>query len=401
VSGGSTSRPDVVAGAHVLHLFANHKWTGPADPAIRTAAGLRERGWDVVFAEAAYVQKGGVHRMASELERARMPVRSGLQLRKHFHARAWIADARRLAAWCLERPFDILHTHLLADHLIAARAVRRLARRGSQRPVLVRSLYDAEAPTPKEWRTRFAFARTDGVVVPTESVAREVRERFPALQDRVLIQDPPTDRRETSLEDRELGRRLLGLDERRLVVGITARIQPHRRYELLWEVARRVADQMPEVCFVLLGRGDEADVERLVRAPIERLGLHDHVRLPGYLGEPHYARALQAFDVFLFLVPGSDGTCRAVREAMAIGLPIVATDAGMLPEIVSGHGVAVRAESEALAGALLGLLRDPEARRQAGAAALARARTAMDPVAAAIRLGSFYAALRSRARPRS
>ena len=39
----------------ILHLFANYKWTGPADPAMRAAARLRARGLDVVFAQASFV----------------------------------------------------------------------------------------------------------------------------------------------------------------------------------------------------------------------------------------------------------------------------------------------------------------------------------------------------------
>ena len=41
----------------VLHLFANYKWTGPADPAIRTAARLRALGHDVVFAQGWYCEE--------------------------------------------------------------------------------------------------------------------------------------------------------------------------------------------------------------------------------------------------------------------------------------------------------------------------------------------------------
>ena len=53
----------------VLHLFANYKWTGPADPAIRAAARLRGLGLDVHFTQADFVHPGGEHRVAEELAR--------------------------------------------------------------------------------------------------------------------------------------------------------------------------------------------------------------------------------------------------------------------------------------------------------------------------------------------
>ena len=46
----------------IRHLFANYEWTGPADPAIRSAARLRALGLDVVFAQAGFVHPGGEHR---------------------------------------------------------------------------------------------------------------------------------------------------------------------------------------------------------------------------------------------------------------------------------------------------------------------------------------------------
>jgi len=80
---------------------------------------------------------------------------------------------------------------------------------------------------------------------------------------------------------------------------------------------------------------------------------------------------LRALDVKLFLVPGTDGTARAVREALACGLPVVCTRRGMLPELVrdgvTGH--TLEESVPAFAGALLDLWRNPEARRRMGAAA--------------------------------
>ena len=90
--------------------------------------------------------------------------------------------------------------------------------------------------------------------------------------------------------------------------------------------------------FVLLGRGDEGDLEKLCFEPVERLGLGRNVLFPGYLYGDQYPPALRSLDAFLFLVPGSDGTCRAVREAFATGLPVVSTDLGILPELVGGGG---------------------------------------------------------------
>jgi glycosyltransferase involved in cell wall biosynthesis len=377
-----------VIGLRYVALFANFKWTGPADPAIRAALELRRLGEDVVFAQAAWTLPGAEHRMRIELQRSRMPVIGDLELRKHFHLPSLLRDARRLRARLERGDFDVVMTHLPADHLVAALARRRCRRR----TLLVRSVWDADAPK-RDWRSRFAFRRTDLVVAPTAACAAQIAERFRFAADRIVVQDPPTDASRSKLHGDLRGR--LGVDASHFVVGITARIQPHRRFDLLWDVARRVVDAVPTARFVLLGRGNERDVRTHVTEPIERLALQREVVLPGYLYEPDYSLALRSLDAFVFLVPGSDGTCRALREAMALGLPCVATPRGILPELLGPStaadgpcGVIADETVEALANALIALARSPERRRALGAAASARVRGPMDPVAAAVRFRS-------------
>ncbi|MEC7585134.1 MAG: glycosyltransferase family 4 protein [Planctomycetota bacterium] len=377
--------------ARILHLFANYKWTGPADPAIRAAAHLRRLGLDVVFAQARYVHPANTHDMARQLWSWRMPVLAGLQLRKHFHIQSLLGDVRRLRQILRRERFDLVHCHLPGDHLLATLACRRLSRP----PAVVRSLYD---PTPprRGLRERFALARTAGVVAPTEEVAESVAQRFRVARDQVLVQEPVTER--PQLEGEDLRSRW-GLGPEHRIVGITARIQPHRRFELLWDMAAELTRAVPNARVVLLGRGSDEEVRDLVTRPVEQRGLQDKVVLPGYLREPDYSAALRSFDVFVFLVPGSDGTCRAVREALAFGLPVVASPRGILPELLRPRrdgeefGVVCDEVPAVMAEALRSLLEDDDLREQFGAAALRRARLDLDPEAAARSLAGFYARL--------
>jgi glycosyltransferase involved in cell wall biosynthesis len=365
----------------VLHLFANYKWTGPADPAIRAAARLRALGLDVAFAQAGFVHRGGEHRLAEELWHWRLPVVTGLDLRKHFHVPSLLRDVRTLRRLLARDRPAVLHCHQPADHLLAVLACRRLP----QPPLVVRTLYEPDPP-PRGWRERYAFARTAAVLAPTAAARDGVIERFGSDPERVLLQEPVTEPRQVVGPDQ---RGSWGLGPQHRVVGITARIQPHRRFDLLWDTARAVVDRLPDARFVLLGRGNEHDTRTLVHEPIARLGLQPHVVLPGYQKGLAYESALRSLDAFLFLVPGSDGTCRAVCDAMAFGVPVVATQRGILAELLAPRrpgeipGMCCPERASDLAAALLRLLTDTEARRAAGAAALRRARLDMDPVAAA------------------
>jgi glycosyltransferase involved in cell wall biosynthesis len=381
----------LLADARILHLFANYKWTGPADPAIRSAVRLRGLGNDVTFAQGSFVHRGGEHRVAEALWESGMPVVAGLELRKHFRPASLMRDIKALRVLLRRDRYALVHCHLPADHLLATLACRRLSRP----PAIVRTLYEPEAP-PRGWREAYAFRRTGAVIAPTAAAQRGVQSRFQLATESVLLQEPVTERRDLDGPNQR-ARWGIGPDQR--VVGITARIQPHRRFDLLWATARVVADAIPNVRFALLGRGNEQDTREHVTAPLTRLGLSQHVVLPGYQAGPDYDAALRSLDVFLFLVPGSDGTCRAVCDAMAFGVPVVATHRGILPELLAMRragempGVACPETPEALAAEIVRLLRDEPLRRQCSEAALRRARLDMDPVRAALRTQELYARL--------
>jgi glycosyltransferase involved in cell wall biosynthesis len=97
-------------------------------------------------------------------------------------------------------------------------------------------------------------------------------------------------------------------------------------------------------------------------------------------------------DVFCLLTPGSDGTARALREAMAMGKPAVVTDKGMLPELVKDGitGFVVREDPAALYRALLNLVSDEGLRTAMGRAAHELARREFRPERQAEEVEAFY-----------
>jgi len=87
---------------------------------------------------------------------------------------------------------------------------------------------------------------------------------------------------------------------------------------------------------------------------------------------------LAAFDAKVFLVPGSDGTCRAVREALALGVPVIASRAGILPELVRHEQTGLLLDAgeptaEGLAAAILRVVNDAAMRARLAKAARADA----------------------------
>jgi glycosyltransferase involved in cell wall biosynthesis len=303
-----------------------------------------------------------------------------LRLPKHRRLLLNRADVKRLARRLESSPADVLHAHLDNAHGVAIRA-RRALRRGlglreaGRRPLVVRSLYDDTAPA-RTLRHRWLHAReADGIFVFGESVRRTFIERFGLPEGRVVRLDGAVDStRFRPLDPAVTPRERLGIPAGAIVAGIVARIQRHRRFDVLLEAFRRALAEVPELHLLVLGRGTHA--RELAQDRARSLGIAAHVGLPGYVAGDDYPPALACCDFKIFLVPGTDGTCRAVREAMATGLPVICSRRGLLPEIVRDgqDGLVVDDEPAPLARAMVTLARDEVLRRTLGASALRRAR---------------------------
>jgi glycosyltransferase involved in cell wall biosynthesis len=359
----------------VLHLVSNHKLTGPVDPAIRLARALADLG---VGSDVAVGRPGPGKGPIDDLvrERGLEPV-TDLRLPKHRSLLANRGDRRRLVGLLEKQPVDILHAHLDNAHGTAEKVSRTIAtRRGRDAaPRVVRTLYDDKVP-PKTGRYRRLFsARTDGVFVFSAHIQEGLIDRFGLSPERVVAIPGAVDvARFAPRSGVQTLRERFGIPESAVVVGIVARIQRHRQYELLFEAVHRLMQEVPELYLLVLGRGTYA--REIAHETVSRLQMEDRARLPGYVGGDDYPAALACFDVKVFLVPGSDGTCRAVREAMACGVPVIAARRGLLPEIVRDgrEGLIIDVSVESLTDAIRRLVTDVGLRRELGAGALRRAR---------------------------
>jgi len=345
----------------VLHLYSNWRWTGPAEPALNLAAALARHGHEVAFA-CGRAPRGKANQIEAEARARGVPLRTGLALSKHMNPFYNYPDGRRLRGWLAAERFDFIHCHLRNDHVVAALAARRMP----GRPVVVRSCYLGEGPQGY-WEGRLAREFTDGLLVLSERARRQAVERLRLPADRAWLFDTAVDLDRFNPE-RGLGDRRAewGIAPDAFVVGLVARIQWRRRFHVVLEAIARARAEAPGLRALLVGRG--TNMHAIAVAPAQKMGLGEVVLLPGYQAGDDYVRALATMDAKLFLVPGTDGSCRAVREAMAMGLPVVTSRRGMLPELVADgeRGLVVDDTPEQLAAAIVALARDPERRKALG-----------------------------------
>ncbi|MDX9972506.1 MAG: glycosyltransferase family 4 protein [FCB group bacterium] len=333
----------------VLHLFSNAKWTGPAEPALNLCVALRRLGVEADFACAPNAGKSINKIVETARDRGIEPILK-FGLRKHKNPLVDWADVRALRKFLRENPYDLIHCHLDNDHRIA-----RATKAGI--PIVRSSYYGEGAPARGDFGKVLASA--DLILQPSRLALEHDANAFKIPHDKMRVVPGAVDTERFDparvLPD---GRRRMNVPQDAFVVGIVARMQTHRRYEDFWQAMRHLAEANPQLHVIVIGRGTKQD--RVAFEPVRALGLGDRVHFTGYLDGEDYVGMLKAFDVKVFLVPGSDGTCRAVREALAMGKPVVAADRGMLREIVDHEqtGYIFDGTAEALHNALAPLIGD-------------------------------------------
>ncbi len=310
---------------NVLHFFSNARWTGPAEPTLNLCVALRRLGVDADFA-CPPDSPADTHTMLEVARDRGIEPILRFSLRKHAHPIRNFVDGLTLSKLLRESPYDIIHCHLDNGHRIALGPARKLG------VPVVRSNYGGQG-FPDKGRYNKLLADTAWLIEPSQAALDHDASAFAFPRDRITVVPGAidTDRFDPAREVPD-ARRWLGIPPDAFVVGIVARMQTHRHYEDFFRAIRMLVDARPNAHAIVVGRGTKQ--EQVGKRPVQELGLEDHVHFPGYVGGENFVGMVKAFDVKVFLVPGSDGTCRAVREAMAMSKPAIVADRGMLAEIV-------------------------------------------------------------------
>lgn len=265
--------------------------------------------------------------------------------------------------------------HIVHTHTAKAGFVGRVAARLAGVPVVVHTyhghvLHGYYSPL-KTWLLRkmeWALAYlSDRLVAVSEHVKQDLVRYGVARAEKIAVV-PLGFELQPFLEARVWKghfRRELGLGESARLVGIVGRIFPIKNHRLFLEAAARLARQDPLVHFVVVGDG-------ILRPEMEQfaaeIGIRDRVHFTGWRRD--LPRIYADLDV-LVISSNNEGTPVSAIEAMAAGVPVVATRVGGLPDVVqegvTGYLVPPR-DPDALAGAIAAVLQDPERAARMGEA---------------------------------
>ena len=249
------------------------------------------------------------------------------------------------------------HTDLLHAHKFGSNAWGTALSRSARVPLVAHEHNFSEQPSrsrraiDRHWIAR----RAARVLCVSESVA-EV-ERANGVPERLIEVLPNAVRLDAALP-RDQARAELGLTQPSFTVGIVGCLRPEKAHEVLLAAVALLARAGRDIRLCVVGDGPLATELRLQAA---RLGVESRVAWAGERRDA--ARLAGAFDVSV-ISSHWEGLPLAALEAMAAGVPLVATQVGGLPSLVrDGAGVLVPpADPAALADALGALMDDPAQR---------------------------------------
>lgn len=284
------------------------------------------------------------------------------------HPALFLYDPRPL--WrALGRRWDVIDIHEEPYALATAEVLLIRALRRQQAPY---ALYSAQNiykryPVPFRWLERWALRNARAVIVCNAEAGTIVqRKGYPGRPDLIPLGVDVGRYRDVEAASAILTR-LDGVH-----VGYVGRLEPHKGVDVLLDaVARRT-----QLRLTLVGGGT---MESALRRRVDEEGLASRVTILGSLPEDSIPSVLKRFDVLAVPSRTTDSWVeqfgRVAVEAMAAGVPVVASESGALPDVVGEGGLLVpEGDPDALGDALLRVGTDADLAREL----VARGRTVAD-----------------------
>jgi len=338
------------------------------------------------YAPSVFVLKGGVENaaLAERFAQADIPLTVASQ------GDGKIGSIAELVDWLGHAGIDILHSHSYRPNLYArmAGAIRRPF--GLRMVAHYHNQYDDKwtDPSPALSLERNLAPSTDAFIAVSDNVRAHVARRLDLAAERITVIPNGLTEAKIRPMSRAEARARMGLGADELAIGLIGRVCVQKAQDVMVEAALHLRDTRPEAVVLMIGAPEDADLQARLIARIDAAGATGRIRFCGHMAE--IATAYAALDI-LAAPSRWEGFGLMLVEAMAAGLPIVASDAGAIPDVTAGVARIVPVgDSKALAEAIAGF--DAEARVAAGNRGLRRARDFTWP-AAADRLARLYDAL--------
>ncbi|MFH1023939.1 MAG: glycosyltransferase [Planctomycetota bacterium] len=334
----------------IMFVIATLDAAGAEGQVVALASRLDRERFDPFLA---VLTRGGP--LESDLQRAGVPYE--ILWKRHKVDRVCYRRLRELMA--RRRP-DIVHTWLFTANTYGRMAAAAEGVRGilaSERAV------DTWKTSLHRWIDRRLAARSQAILVNSQAVERFLvdGEGIPAGKIVRILNGVEAGRFHVDFSEVAQTRHLLGIEGPRPVLMTTARLVPEKGLERLLEITARLRREFPTIAVIVAGEGW---MRKTLIRHIRRRGLERSVILLG--ARRDIPALLGVADVYVS-TSLSEGLPNAVLEAMAAGVPVVASAVGGTPEVIRDGENGCLLEVDDINGyiqCIRLLLHDPDARKR-------------------------------------
>jgi glycosyltransferase involved in cell wall biosynthesis len=299
--------------ATILHTEASLGWGGQEIRVIQESVEFAKRGYRVLVAcpkEA---------RIAAKAAEAGLQVLN-LPMRSPFDPTAVSAFVRIIN----REKIDIVHTHSSKDSWLAG-AAGRIAR-----VPVVRSRH-LSTPVGRSWFTTFVYRSLSDVIITSGSLIKETLVTRNKLDPAKIVSIPAgvdIAKYDPKIKGAKV-RAELGLDCAYPVVGCVAILRSWKGHRYLLEAVPAVVKKYPKARFLIVGNGPKwEELLNMVRT----LNIEENVIMTGFRKD--VPEVIAAMDIFVLPSVASEATSQVIPQALSMDKPVIATNAGGLPEII-------------------------------------------------------------------
>jgi len=331
----------------IAHIDTETSWRGGQRQVIELIKGLNKLGQkNVLFCK-------------SSSEIAQKADKTGIDVIKLPLRGEWdIISVFKLRSYIKKNNVDVVHAHTSHAHTVAQMALTGVS---ACRLVVSRRV---DFHINNYFSKKFKYGkRVDKIITVSNAIRRVLIEDDINPELLVTIQSGFIPGEFRNNHNNINLRKELGISENTIVVSTVAALASHKAHHVLLKAANLVLKKHSDVKFLLAGEGE---MRSIIERYINNLGLKKSVILLGFI--EGIGAVYRASDIFA-ITSEEEGLCTSILDAMHFGLPIVATSAGGIPELVqdgiNGFIVPVN-DYTSVAERLNVLIEDPDRRGKMG-----------------------------------
>lgn len=245
-----------------------------------------------------------------------------------------LAFAKKIKALCVNEHYTIVHAHDSHAHTFAFLA----ALLGNKAAIVVSRRVDFPLSRSFLSKRKYNHKNVKRILCVSDTIRRIVQDSIGRKERAKTVYSGVDPRRFSKETDRPILRKELGLDKNIRIVGNVAALADHKDYPT-WFNAVKELRNIDQLHFVWIGGGE---LRKEMEAQIKKDKLEDKITLMGHRDD--LPLLLPDFDIFLFSSK-TEGLGTSVLDAWACEIPVIATIAGGIPEMITHEETGVLVET--------------------------------------------------------